>query len=130
MASIAREEVPTSAYRNYSAQLIQTRRLTDVRYIDLTKPVKPAKIDALKDNLTAQRGILERHMAIDGIRRAARSEEGDASYDLLVTHAALLVEIDAVLTAIDAISVVTVPTTDTAVLKSKLESLQAEITVV
>lgn len=130
MASNARKESPTRAYDQYSSQLIQTRGLTETSHIDLSQAVKPSQIEALKDNLTSQRGILERHMAIDGIRRAARSEEGDVSYDLLVTHAALLVEIDAVLTAIDLIALPTVPTSETADLKTKLESLQTEITVV
>ena len=128
MTSIARQQSSTAAYHNYTTQLFQIRRLTEARHIDLAQPVRPSQIDALKDNLTAQRTLIANHMGINGIERAAKQEEG-AAFDLTVNHTALLVEIDAVLIEIDKIAVITISPAETAALNVKLGLLRAEITV-
>ena len=130
MGSIARLITPTDSYVRYTGQLIRIRRLTEAAYIDLSRAVKPGQIENLKESLRAQRESIVEYMKVNGIRRAARDEEGDSSFDLLVNHTALLIQIDAVLVAVSGIALVTIPPAETSVLKNKMEALRAEITVI
>ena len=130
MGSIARLITPTDSYVRYTGQLIRIHRLTESIYIDLSRAVKPGQIENLKESLRAQRDSIIEYMKINGIRRAARVEEGDASFDLLANHMALLAQIDAVLVAVSGITLLTIPPSETSALKDKMEALRAEITVI